>query len=83
MSDNTTRDNNEITEITTAAASSTKRGVKTKQVQTVRGKVLKSRMLGVQTAVLEVTRDCDQSVQRPGVRMRAMSASGRNMLENQ
>ena len=42
------------------------------EVRTDRGKVLKSRMLGVQTAQVEAVRDCDQSVQRPGVRTKAM-----------
>jgi hypothetical protein len=46
-----------------------------------------SRMLGVQTAKLEAIRDCDQSVQRPGVRTRAMcrrqAETEENSLKNQ
>ena len=63
------------------------RGVKRKQVQTDRGKVIKSRILGVQTAQLEEERNCDQSVQRPGVRTRAMcrrqAETEENLLGNQ
>ena len=68
----TSENNEEITERATTAAMNVQRGVNRKQVQTDRGKVLKSQMLGVQTAQLEAVRNCDQSVQRPGVRTRVM-----------
>jgi hypothetical protein len=59
-----------------------RRGVRKKQVQTDRGKVLKSRMLGVHTAQLEAVRNCDQSVQRPGVRTRVMCRRHAEIEEN-
>ena len=49
-----------------------RKGTKRKQVRTDRGKVLKSRMLGIQTVQAEVDGNCDWLVQRPGVRTRAM-----------
>jgi hypothetical protein len=74
--------NEEITRRATTAAMYDRRGVKRKQVRTDRGKVLKSRMLGIQTAQLEAVRNCDQSVQRPGVRTRAMCRRQAETEEN-
>ena len=48
------------------------KGTKWKQVRTDRGKVLKSRMLGLQTVHAEMDRNSDWLVERPGVRTRAM-----------
>ena len=61
-----------LTERVPLAAMTDRRGAKRKQERTDRGKVLKSRMLGVQSAQLEEDSNCDQSVQRPGVRTMAM-----------
>jgi len=49
-----------------------RKGTKRKQERTDRGKVLKSRMLGLQTVQAEMDGNCDWLVQRPGVRTRAM-----------
>ena len=51
--DNPSGNNEKGTEIATAAVVNTQRGLKKKQVRTDKGKVLKSRMLGVQTAQVE------------------------------
>ena len=48
------------------------KGTKRKQERTDRGKVLKSRMLGIQTVQAEVNGSCNRLVQRPGVHTRAM-----------
>ena len=48
------------------------KGTKRKQVRTDRGKVLKSRMLGLQTVQAEMDGNSDWLVERPGVRTRAM-----------
>ena len=45
--------NEKVTDSATAAVVNTQRGLKRKQVRTDKGKVLKSRMLGVQTAQIE------------------------------
>ena len=55
-----------------AAVVHTQRGLKRKQVRTDKGKVLKSRMLGVQTAQMEEVQCSEGTVQRPGVSTRAM-----------
>jgi hypothetical protein len=49
-----------------------RKGTKRKQERTDRGKVLKSRMLGLQTVQAEMDGNCDWLVQWPGVRTRAM-----------
>ena len=49
-----------------------RKGTKRKQEQTDRGKVLKSRMLGLQTVQAEMDGNSDWLVERPGVRTRAM-----------
>jgi hypothetical protein len=69
----TASENNEkITERAMTAAMNDRRGVKRKQEQTYTGMVLKSRMLGIQTAQSEEDKSCDRSEQRSGVRTRAM-----------
>ena len=50
-----------------------RKGTKRKQERTDRGKVLKSRMLGLQTVQAEMDGKSDWLVERPGVRTRAMS----------
>ena len=70
MEDNPSGNNEKGTKSATAAVVNTQRGLKRKQVRTDKGKVLKSRMHGVQTAQIEL---CSEgTVQRPGVRTRAM-----------
>ena len=84
--DTPSANNEKVTERATAVVVNAQRGVKRKQVQNDRGKVLKSRMLGVQTAQIEEVKRCDQSVQRPGVSTRAMcrrQAERDNRLGNQ
>jgi len=49
-----------------------RKGTKRKQERPDRGKVLKSRMLGLQTVQAEMDGNCDWLVQRPGVRTREM-----------
>ena len=71
-----------VTERATAVVVNDKRRFKRKQVRTDRGKVLKSRMLGVQTAQIEEVQRCGQSVQRPGVRTRAMCRRQAETEEN-
>ena len=51
--DNPSGNNEKGTERATAAVVNTQRGTKRKQVRNDKGKVLKSRMLGVQTAQIE------------------------------
>ena len=51
--DSPSGNNETVTESATAAVVHTQRGLKRKQVRTDKGKVLKSRMLGVQTAQIE------------------------------
>ena len=49
-----------------------RKGTKRKQERTDRGKVLKSRLLGLQTVQAEMDGNSDWLVERPGVRTRAM-----------
>ena len=65
--------NEKPTEGVLTADKTDRKGTKRKQERTDRGKVLKSRMLGIQTVQAEVDENCDWLVQRPGVRTRAMS----------
>ena len=51
--DNPSVNNAKVTESATAAVVNTQRGSKRKQMQNDKGKVLKSQMLGVQTAQIE------------------------------
>ena len=51
--DSPSGNNETVTESATAAVVHTQRGLKRKQVRTDKGKVLKSRMPGVQTAQME------------------------------
>ena len=84
--DNPIANNEKVTERATAVVVNTQRGVKRKQVRNDRGKVLKSRMLGVQTALIEEVQRSEQTVQRSGVSARAMcrrQAERDNRLENQ
>jgi hypothetical protein len=53
-------------------AETERKGTKRKQERTDRGKVLKSRMLGLQTVQAEMDGNSAWLVQRPGVRTRAM-----------
>ena len=69
----TARESNvKLTERVPMADMTDRRGAKRKQERTDRGKVLKSRMLEIQTAQPEGDGNCDRPVQRPGVRTRAM-----------
>jgi hypothetical protein len=61
-----------LTEGVTTADTKERKGTKRKQERPDRGKVLKSRMLGLQTVPAEMNGNCDWLVQRPGVRTRAM-----------
>ena len=70
--DNPSGNNEKGTEKSTTAVVNTQRGTKRKQVRNDKGKVLKSRMLGVQTAQIEEVLCSEGSVQRLGVSMRAM-----------
>jgi hypothetical protein len=60
------------TEGVSTADTKERKGTKRKQERTDRGKVLKSRMLGLQTVQAQADGNCDWVVQRPGVRTRAM-----------
>ena len=69
-----------------AAVVHTQRRLKRKQVRTDKGKVLKSRMLGVQTAQIEEVQCSEGSVQGSGVSTRALcrrQAERDNRLGNQ
>ena len=84
--DTPSANNEKVTESSTAAVVNTQRGSKRKQVRNDKGKVLNSRMLGVQTAQIEEVQCSEQSVQRPGVSTRAMcrrQAERDNRLGNQ
>ena len=84
--DNSSGNHEKGTESATAAVVKTQRGHKRKQVRTDKGKVLKSRMLGVQTAQIEEVLCSEGTVQRPGVSTRAMcrrQAERDNRLGNQ
>ena len=84
--DNPSGNNEKVTESATAAVVNTQRGSKRKQVQNDKGKVLKSRMLGVQTAQIEEVQCSEGSVLRTEVSMRAMcqrQAERDNRLGNQ
>ena len=84
--DNPSGNNEKETESATAAVVNTQRRTKRKQVRNDKGKVLKSRMLGVQTAQIEEVQCSARSVQRPGVSARAMcrrQAERDNRLGNQ
>ena len=70
--DNPRVNNEKVTESATAAVVNTQRVSKRKQVRNDKGKVLKSRMLGVQTAPIKEVQCSEQSVQRPKVSTRAM-----------
>ena len=60
--DNPSGNNEKGTESATAAVVNTQRGSKRKQVRNDKGKVLKSRMLGVQTAQIEEVQYSEGSV---------------------
>jgi hypothetical protein len=64
--------NEKPTEGLTTADTKERKGTKRKQEQTDRGKVLKSRMVGLQTIQAQADGNCDWLVQRLGVRTRAM-----------
>ena len=84
--DSPSGNNEKVTESATAAVVHTQRGLKRKQVRTDKGKVIKSRMLGVQTAQIEEVLCSEGTVQRPGVSTRAMcrrQAERDNRLGNQ
>ena len=84
--DNPSGNNEKGTESATAAVVNTQRGTKRKQVRNDKGKVLKSRMLGVQTAQIEEVQCSEGSVQRRGVSTMAMcqrQAVRDNRLDNQ
>ena len=84
--DNPSANNEKVTERETAVVVNAQRGVKRKQVRNDRGKVLKSRMLGVPTAQIEEVQCSEGSVQRSGVSTRAMcrrQAEKDNQLGNQ
>ena len=70
--DNSSGNYEKGTESATAAVVKTQRVIKRKQVRTDKGKVLKSRMLGVQMAQIEEVLCSEGTVQRPGVSTRAM-----------
>ena len=84
--DNPSANNEKVTERATAVVVNTQRGVKRKQVRKDRGKVLKSRMLGIQTAQIGKVQRSEQTVRRSGVSTRVMcrrQAERVNRLENQ
>ena len=84
--DNPSGNNEQVTESATAAVVSTQRRSKRKQVRNDKGKSLKSRMLGVQTAQIEEVQCGEGAVPRPGVSTRAMcrrQAERDNRLGNQ
>jgi hypothetical protein len=64
--------NEKPTKGVTMADTKKRKGTKRKQERTDRGKVLKSRMLGLQTVQAQADGNCDWLVQRPGVQTRAM-----------
>ena len=84
--DNPSGNNEKGLESATAAVVNTQKGTKRKQLRNNKGKVLKSRMLEVQTAQIEEVQCSEGTVHQPGVSTRAMcrrQAERDNRLGNQ